>query len=578
MIAQRKSLKQSLILLLRQIQNFSGIKFYFLLVMQFLGGFFENIGILTLLPMAYVALELNAPSDNKMFSAFKAFFLWVGIEPSFKILLFIFLILIFLKSLFNFLSSFLCQREVIKLSTQMRASLIQSFFASRWEFFTTVEPGKYGSILSGEIDKAVRAISAVFNLLNGLALAMLYVFSALMLSAPLTFLIFSLGFLCIFFLNPLVHKARTSSAKNSKSMNVMTSFLINTLYGMRSIKAMALEQRALDLLLKENREHEAALKQSNFLIVLLKNLQEPIVAVALVSTVLVSVYIMHIPIPNLAVFLVVLNRALLKLIDMQSIIQNFAVNEAGYLNVQAAIKEVSAFAESAAETALLPEGGLLSKAITTKDLTISAGDHIILETVNITIPARGLSLFWGPSGAGKTTFVDTIISLRDEYEGAIFYDDVNLRTLSRKTVRSHMGYVGQDVQLFHTTLRENILIAKPQATDFEIWEALKAAQADEFVRGLALQLDTQVGEAGALLSGGQRQRITLARALLRKPEILVLDEFTSALDDDNKSEIMKTVVQIARDSCVLLITHDQSIMKWVDRVFQVLNRKVTQIQ
>jgi ATP-binding cassette, subfamily C, bacterial len=177
----------------------------------------------------------------------------------------------------------------------------------------------------------------------------------------------------------------------------------------------------------------------------------------------------------------------------------------------------------------------------------------------------------GASGAGKTTFADLLVGLYAPQSGSI---TVGGRTLSRDVLsswREQISYVSQDPFLFYDSIRRNLAWAKPSATEQEMWEALRFADADDLVRKMAQGLDTVVGERGSLMSGGERQRIALARAILRRPQLLVLDEATNAIDIDTERRIVERLVALAPRPTIVMIAHrDESIAR-CDRVLTVAN-------
>jgi ATP-binding cassette, subfamily C, bacterial len=190
----------------------------------------------------------------------------------------------------------------------------------------------------------------------------------------------------------------------------------------------------------------------------------------------------------------------------------------------------------------------------------------------LTIPYCSTTALIGASGAGKSTLADLMAGLLAPTTGRIKVD--GREVTDRRAWREGVGYVTQDVYLFNSTLRENLLCAVRTANDAEIWEVLELAAAGDFVRALPLGLDTLLGERGVRLSGGERQRLAIARALLRRPVLLVLDEATSALDRENEQLIQDTLAKLRGHLTVLLIAHRETSIAGVDRIVRMAKGQI----
>lgn len=184
-------------------------------------------------------------------------------------------------------------------------------------------------------------------------------------------------------------------------------------------------------------------------------------------------------------------------------------------------------------------------------------DRQILKGITFDIRRNEKTAFVGESGCGKTTSMQLIERFYDlvQGSGSITLDGVELKDLNLKWMRDNIGYVGQEPVLFATSIKENLLMAKDNATDDELWQALRRANAYDFVQGLPDKLNTFVGNQGGQLSGGQKQRLAIARAILKNPRILLLDEATSALDRKNEREIQKTLDEISQGRTTIVIAH-----------------------
>lgn len=177
----------------------------------------------------------------------------------------------------------------------------------------------------------------------------------------------------------------------------------------------------------------------------------------------------------------------------------------------------------------------------------------------------------GPSGSGKSTVIQMIERFYDAEGGSVIIDGEDIKDLNLKSLRSQIGYVGQEPVLFNTTIKENLLFGKEDATDEEIIEALESANAYSFIKNKmgSEGVNTHVGAAGGQLSGGQKQRIAIARAFIKKPKILLLDEATSALDKKNEAVVQESIVQIRRSLgqvTTVVIAHRLSTIKDADNI------------
>ena len=190
----------------------------------------------------------------------------------------------------------------------------------------------------------------------------------------------------------------------------------------------------------------------------------------------------------------------------------------------------------------------------------------VLENVSVNIKAGEMIGIVGHSGSGKTTLINLIMRLYDVNEGAIEIDDVNIKDISQSALRSQMGIVLQETFLFSGTIRENICYSKPFATDEEVIQAARTANAHDFIMNLPEGYNTMVGEKGMSLSGGERQRIAIARAIIHNPRILILDEATAALDTETEKLIQDALNKLVNNRTTLAIAHRLSTLRNADKL------------
>jgi ATP-binding cassette subfamily B protein len=215
-------------------------------------------------------------------------------------------------------------------------------------------------------------------------------------------------------------------------------------------------------------------------------------------------------------------------------------------------------------------------AIGFQDVNFSYGSQPVLENINLSISPNQIVALVGGTGAGKSTLVSLVPRFYDPNAGAVTLDNRDLRAITKKSLRSKIGIVLQDTLLFSTTIRENIAYGRPGATDDEIREAARRAQADEFISRLPAGYDSPVGERGGHLSVGQRQRIGIARAFLKDAPILLLDEPTSALDPTTEAAIMETIKDLMHGRTTLIVTHRLATIHRVDRIVVLENGRIVE--
>ena len=201
----------------------------------------------------------------------------------------------------------------------------------------------------------------------------------------------------------------------------------------------------------------------------------------------------------------------------------------------------------------------------------------VLSQIDISVGAAETIAIVGSTGSGKTTLMKLLLRFADVDEGAIALDGVDVRDLTLESLRGSIGLVSQDVFLFFGTVKENILYGRPDATFAEVVEAARAAEAHDFIEALPYGYETVVGERGQKLSGGQRQRISIARAIIKDPPILVLDEATSAVDNETEAAIQRSLELVSRHRTTLVIAHRLSTIRNADRIYVLENGRVVEV-
>ncbi|OUU43766.1 MAG: ABC transporter ATP-binding protein [Verrucomicrobia bacterium TMED56] len=213
-----------------------------------------------------------------------------------------------------------------------------------------------------------------------------------------------------------------------------------------------------------------------------------------------------------------------------------------------------------------------------KEVSFSYNEqNVIVQKLSFSIPAGTTTALVGPTGAGKSTTANLLLRYYDVDSGQIAIGNTDIRSIDLTSLRQNIGLVSQDPFLFDATVKENLLLAKPNAEENEIWQALDMASASQFVKKLPLKENTMLGERGIRLSMGEKQRITLARAMLKNPPLVILDEATASVDVETERHIQKGLENLVKDRTTLIIAHRLSTIRNADQILFMEDGKIVEV-
>ena len=336
---------------------------------------------------------------------------------------------------------------------------------------------------------------------------------------------------------------------------------------------MAREDRVGPLLEDGTRALERATRRQILSREAIAALQEPIM-VGMLCLGLFAMMRLGFNIASMSVMTLAVARTLDSLNRAQRRYQRVAVQESAYQALMQTIVE----AERAKESWHGSAPARLDRAIELRSVTFGYGEVPLFEDFSLEIPAGRITALSGPSGAGKTSVVDLVLGLVKPLAGEIVLDGTSLEDVDLADWRAHVGYVPQEMFLLHDTVAMNVGLGDPAISRDQIIQALRDAHAWDFVsEELPDGLDTVVGERGLALSGGQRQRIVIARAMLKRPRLLILDEATAALDPKSEAVIWDAVKELRGKTTVLAISHQPALFEVADRIYALEASSVNEI-
>jgi ATP-binding cassette subfamily C protein len=260
-----------------------------------------------------------------------------------------------------------------------------------------------------------------------------------------------------------------------------------------------------------------------------------------------------------------------KLSKIQKQYQQMGILESGYWSMMETFEN----AQKMREKKLGDRKPELQQAIRLEGVTFAYSKNSVLDDASLVFPAGEITAIVGSSGAGKTTIVDLVIGLLRPQEGEVWIDDLPLKQVDLEQWRRMIGYVPQETLLLHDSIFINVTLGDPGITEQEAEEALRKAGIWEFVKTRRKGIHSSVGQRGLMLSGGQRQRIAIARAIVRKPKLLVLDEATTALDPKTEAGICQTLRKLRGENTILAISHQTAVLAVADRAYRIQDGAVT---
>jgi ATP-binding cassette subfamily C protein len=547
-----------------------------MLIALLFAGIADGIGISALLPLLSVAIKREAgaaeplavppPHDSGNFAeTVTAMLHAVGIPPTIGTLLVVVVTALILKNLLLLCAQKRVGYMVAQVTMDLRLALLRSILAARWSYFIGQPVGRLANAMASEPMRSSEAYVEGVTVLTLLMQTGIYTSVALLVSWQATLVSLSAGLAILGAAHFLVRVSRRAGRRQTSLMTSLSARLADTLQSVKPLKAMARQDLADTLVAAEARKLNKALQRAVLSKAALSAAQEPMFAIVIATGIFVAFVYWHAPLATLLVLVLLLVRILTCLGKVQKEYQKMVVNESAFWSLQQTIKE----AEQATEQA--PNGltARLTSRITLAGIRVAYHDTPVFTNLSLDIPAGTLTALVGPSGGGKTTVVDLVTGLLRPQAGEVYIDEVPLARIDLGSWRRQIGYVPQESLLLHDTVFMNVTLGDLALDPTEVEFTLRAAGAWEFVSRMPAGMHTLVGERGACLSGGQRQRIMLARALVQRPALLILDEATAALDPPTEAAICATLRQLVGDMTILAVSHQPAILEVAERVYQI---------
>lgn len=553
---------------LKELFYFSRYTFITNIILMVILGLVEGVSVLMVIPLLSVAGIIPSMDMGSGITAWiNRFFQHFGLVVNLPVVLVTYLGVTYAQS---WLQRYQTQMNVEIQQTFSRfltLRLFKTIAYAEWQVLMSKTKSEITHILVTELVQLIGATLGLLRLIATILITIIQVILAFIVSPGLTGLVLVGGFVLFVGLRTFTAESQKRGRAILELNSRLFSEVTEHLEGIKEVKSYGIE-------LPQVNKFEEILTKLNSNVIASQVIQNrtsmlyTMGAATFLSIVLVgAVEIFKNSPQDFIIIALISSRLWPKFSSIQMGIQGMNLMLPAFETAKQLEKECLAAQEH------LPEDNFqkieLKSGVEFRDVSFcytSARENYAVNKVNFLLVAGTTNAFVGVSGAGKSTLVDLLIGLLKPVEGSILVDNENLQDNLRPW-RSSIGYVPQDSFLLNASIRDNLLWACPNATEEDMWEALQMAAAEEFVRRMANGLETIVGDRGVRLSGGERQRIVLARALLRKPSVLILDEATSSLDMENEKHIQQAIDGLQGKLTIVIVAHRLSTIENADQIF-----------
>ena len=543
---------------------------FLVLICLLIGGVAEAASLSTLLPAVTAIAGGDKAGSSPLNMQIRSIVESLGISPNLNNLILLIVGLMVFKSLLSFGALSYAGVSAARVANALRRRLIAAIFEARWSFYAEQSGGRFASAISNDVGRAGDAYVLASQIVSYSIQVASAAAVAVLLDWRIALAGLVVGTAVALMMNSLVRVARRAGFRQTDRTADLTIYLMDMLNNIKPLKTMQRYDALLGNLARTLQRLKRSLITREFARVGLYEGNDAIMAIVLGAGVYFATTKLSTPLPELAISGMIFFQIIQSLSRLQKFLVVSAQVEGAYVRVEQLIALAEVQKELVGGTGV-PETNRVCRF---ENVSFSHDRTTVLRNVNIAFDPGKLTVLSGPSGAGKTTIIDLLIGLHSVTAGRILIGSQPIENIDITAWRKRIGYVPQELSLLHESVRTNISFGDVTITDAQILAAIERAGAGDFLRSLPEGLDTNVGEMGGKLSGGQRQRISLARALVGKPAILILDEVTSALDPTTEAEIINNIAALGGEYTIIAITHRPAWTKVADRLYRVSGGQV----
>lgn len=553
---------------------------FVLMILMIIGAFLQTAGVGLLVSVVTLVIDRDAIAAN--FMAQKLYVMLGSNYKMFSITVMVVLILTFIaKNAFLYLQQKLTLRFVYTNQFRTSERMMRNYLRRGYEFFLNADTAVVQRSITSDVNNMYALILALLQLMSDITVSCFVIGYCFMTNGVMTILLglVLLGLLLLvkWVLKPIMHKA---GEDNQNYYSGLFKWISQTVQGIKEVKVSCTENYFVTEYRRCGEGYVNAVQKYSLYNATPKYLLETACVISMVGYMIVQMAL-DVPGEQMLTVLTTLAAAAFVLLPCVNRISNqftsIAYFEPFFMGVSDRLQDE--ISEEKVDMTFAAGGDKLpvEEIISLRNITYAYPntEKLIFDGANMEVPVGASVGIVGTTGAGKSTVVDVLLGLLELRAGEVLVDGKEIRDNYRGWLKN-VGYIPQMIFMMDDTIRKNVAFGIPdeEIDETRLWEVLKEAQLDEFVRTLPEGPDTGIGERGIRLSGGQRQRIGIARALYHNPEVMILDEATSALDNDTEKAVMDSINRLHGKKTLIIIAHRLQTIEKCDLVYRVDNGKI----
>ncbi len=553
-----------------------------LIIMMGFGGILEALSVSLIIPVVTLVVSDDALKEG---SKIRAIYDFLGLtsQRQLVVISMVALIIAYIgKNLFLFAQQKTMYHFVFSNQFYTSERLMKSFVKRDYEYYLNAETSVIQRSITADVSNMYQLILSVLQIVAECIVALCIGIVLLVQDAVMAIFVAVLLCATLIIIKKIIKPIMNRTGKENQDYGAsMFQWISQTVHGIKDIKVAAKEQYFINEYAKVGQGYVKAMERQNLFANSPKLLIETICIAGMIGYMLIMVAMgkeLSSMLPTLTAFAMAAMRLMPCASRINNQLTSMAFNEPFFFNVSDNLVEETSDSNTDISYAIdVKEKMPVTREIKLENITYHYpnSEKYIFRNAQMEIPVGKSVGVIGESGAGKTTIIDILLGLLNLETGKVTADGKDTKEQYRNWLRN-VGYIPQQIYLIDADIRKNVAFGVPEEEidDERVWEVLKEAQLDEFVKNMPEQLETGIGERGIRLSGGQRQRIGIARALYNDPEVLILDEATSALDNDTEAAIMESINHFLGKKTMVIIAHRLQTIEKCDMVYKVADGKI----